>query len=69
VDDTARQHFEIDGKEEIASGEDCENVEANGRRDSAEGVQYGIIARLAPVILIFLQSKRPASRGAYSFRT
>jgi hypothetical protein len=44
VDDTARQHLKIDGKEENTCREDRENAEAHGRRDSAKGVQYGIIA-------------------------
>jgi len=44
VDDTKRQHLEIDGKEENASGEDRESSQANGGRNAAKGVQYGAIA-------------------------
>jgi len=44
VDDPTRQYLEIDGKEENASREDCENSQANGGRDAAKGIQYGIVA-------------------------
>lgn len=47
VDGDGHSYPEIGRKAEDASEQNCQVTEANRRGNSAKGIQYGIVARLA----------------------